>query len=303
MPSRHQRYHRGNRTQVPASQDTLLGEDLALTEEHASAVLDTTSQQRKEQTRRLHRNCLKRMMEWIKLNYPMYYEMGVRDLTEEEMADRSKAYHNNKQDFVYSGLNPSFIMAYIGANKVKKTNALGAKIIYSESWARKHHDAILFGAEMAEEPLPAGYNQKLVSFLASYKKETAAAKERGEVDEKEADPISYALYRRILTWALEAGNVFCWVWGTLQWNLMSRSINVDPLGFGNISLGADSVNIKYDRTKTDQEGEHCNVKQLFANPFDPTVNVFLSLGVWCSLKQEHLGKSEKLFLQEERRPV
>lgn len=298
MPSRHRRYHRGTSTQVLASQDeSLLGEDLVLTEDHAAAVLHTSSQQRKEQTRRLHRNSLKRMMEWIKVNYPSYYEVGVRDLTEEEMADRSKAYHNNKQDFVYKGMNPKIIMGYIGANKVKKTNALGAKIIYSESWARKHHDAILFGAEMAEEPLPEGYKQKLVSFIASYKKETAAAKERGEIDEKEADPISYALYRRILTWSLDAGNVFCWVWGTLQWNLMSRSINVDPLGFGNISLGADSVNIKYDRTKTDQEGEHCNVKQLFANPFDPTVNVFLALGVWCSLRQEQLGKSEKLFLQ------
>jgi hypothetical protein len=51
----------------------------------------------------------------------------------------------------------------------------------------------------------------------------------------------------------------------------------------------------YDDSKTDKIGERCTDKHLYANPSNPTVCLFLALGVFLSLESLHLSKTEKLF--------
>ena len=60
------------------------------------------------------------------------------------------------------------------------------------------------------------YYAEMDSFLVSFKKEAADARSQGNVDEKSADPITFSLFRMILNWAVEQGNLFVWVWTILQ---------------------------------------------------------------------------------------
>jgi hypothetical protein len=84
--------------------------------------------------------------------------------------------------------------------------------MYSFTQIQKIHDAILFGARTVGETLSTSYFSEMDSFLASIRKEIADARSRGNVDEKSADPISFYLFRLILTWAIERGNILVWVW-------------------------------------------------------------------------------------------
>ena len=45
-------------------------------------------------------------------------------------------------------------------------------------------------------------------FLSACEKEKNKAKKEGQLDENEADPISFALHRMICVWALESKNIF-----------------------------------------------------------------------------------------------
>jgi hypothetical protein len=151
---------------------------------------------------------------------------------------------------------------------------------------RKLHDAILFGAQAVKQVLSTSYYSEMDSFLNSYKKECADARSRGNVDAKSSDPISFSLYRLILTWAIEKGNIFVWVWTILQWNLMARSIWVDPLALHNIEISEDHFVIRHDSTKSDKEREKIHNKAVYCNPLDPILCPSVSLGIWLSLNQD-----------------
>lgn len=131
---------------------------------------------------------------------------------------------------------------------------------------RKMNDAILFGARTVKKSLPSSFYSEMESFLGSFKKEEANAKSLGNVDERSADPISFTLYEQILTWALNSGNIFVWVWTILQWNLMARSISIDPLALHNISVSEDHFVFKHDSTKSDQKGDQLHNKSVYNNP-------------------------------------
>jgi hypothetical protein len=204
-------------------------------------------------------------------------------------------YHTCDRDIIYEGLRVDMVLAYMAANK--KKNSEDDKI-YSFTHMRKMHDAILFGARTIKKTLSSSYYTEMDSFLSSFKKETADAKSKGNVDEKSADPISYSLFRLILTWAVDQGNIFLWVWTILQWNLMARSISVDPLGLHNITVSEDHFVIKHDSTKSDKEGEKTHNKAVYCNPLDPVVCTGVSLGIWLSLEQDSFSSnSEKIFLR------
>ena len=49
----------------------------------------------------------------------------------------------------------------------------------------------------------------MTGYLDSIKKEKTSAKKRGELDEQEADPINFELYRLICKLAIQSGNMFC----------------------------------------------------------------------------------------------
>jgi hypothetical protein len=60
----------------------------------------------------------------------------------------------------------------------------------------------------------------------------------------------------ILTLAIERGNMFVWVCMILQsWNLMARSISIEPLALHNIAISEDHFVICHYSTKSDKEGE------------------------------------------------
>ena len=79
---------------------------------------------------------------------------------------------------------------------------------------------------------------------------------------------------------------------------MARSINIDCIGFSNLKRGTDSIMVKYDDTKSDKAGENCTNKNLYANPHDPVVSVFLALGLYCSMEEVSLASRNSLFLKD-----
>ena len=130
------------------------------------------------------------------------------------------------------------------------------------------------------------YHQSIEDFSRAFNKEHASAKRDGNVDEQEADPITAALFRRLCQWAIFENNVFVWVFAILQWNLMSRTANIDALAIHNMRRGkSDSITFSHDKTKADQGGQFTTEKNVYANPLEPEVDCFLALGIWLSLNQ------------------
>jgi hypothetical protein len=241
---------------------------------------------------------MKKLIEWWMIEYPDYFEVGTRVLSAEEKADPMKYYHTCDRDIVYEGLRVDMVIAYMAATKAKATEEGAVAKIYSYEHMRKIHDAVLFGARTVKKVLSSSYYSEMYSFLQSFKKETADARSHGNVDEKSADPISFSLFRLILTWAIERGNIFVWVWTILQWNLMARSISIDPLALHNIAISEDHVVICHDSTKSDKEGEKTHNKAVYCNPLDPVLCPGVSLGVWLSLNQNTFrDNSERVFIR------
>ena len=130
------------------------------------------------------------------------------------------------------------------------------------------------------------------SFIDSLKKEKVKAKKRGETDERESDPIPYELYRKLCKYAIDMGNMFVWAFTVTQWACMARSISIDDMTFGQISIASDSLVIEYCDSKADQKGERTSPKNCYANPFDLNVCIFTALGCYFCTNEE-AWKSQK----------
>ena len=117
------------------------------------------------------------------------------------------------------------------------------------------------------------------AFLASFRKQTAKAKANGDVDEKEADPIPWALFELICTWSIGSHNMMLWTWTIIQWHVMGRSINVEPLKLRNFVVFKDCIKVIYDSNKANQAGEKVTYKHLYVNPLNPLVCMFTTLGI------------------------
>jgi hypothetical protein len=268
----------------------VLGSDIVLHQIHQRSVEETRNHEKAEKTRKEHRSRVKRMCAWWKTHYPNYYEVGVRALSEAECADQTKHFYTNTHDIIYTGLNVQFVLAFLSDVKEKENGKIAGF-----SHIRKFHDAIIYGSSSANQPLPPLYYIEIDKFLAAFKKETAQARKLGNTDEKEADPIPWSLYQLICGWAVSEGNILVWVWTTLQWSCMARSINIESLSFHNITLGEDSIKIKYDSTKADKEGKKCSPKNIYSNPLDPLACVTTALGIWLCLRVASYAASEVIF--------
>jgi hypothetical protein len=64
----------------------------------------------------------------------------------------------------------------------------------------------------------------------------------------------------------------------------------------NFRAGEDHIVCCYDDTKSDQTGEKCTDKHIYANQLEPTVCLFLALAVFFSLESLHLSETKKLFI-------
>ena len=180
---------------------SLLGDNIALGEIYVSNVQSTEDFKIDIKTKRTHRNQIKQFYSFLETEYPDYYKIGVRELSEDELADRKKYFWKNKHDLVYSGFNPKFLKAFLSTKVVKEN---GKTMSYDN--IRKYLEKD--------------------TFLQAFRTQVAKAKCTGDIEEQEADPIPYGLYVLICTWGVKMGNIILWVWSGLQWNLLARSINL-----------------------------------------------------------------------------
>jgi hypothetical protein len=263
-----------------------------LNQEDEAAIARTMNFSMKEATRNEHRNRLKRMMEWIKERYPTYANEVIREITQAELGDPKKHFYKNTHDFIYDLLDPTVIRAFLTS---VQTHPDGKSVSFTH--IRKFHDAILFGAVEQGTVLSPTYYITVENFLKSFKKQNVQAKREGLTDEKDADPMPFALYVRCAQWAIQAGDIFCWTFLIISWHCLGRTSSVDILGLHNLNLGVDSIILKYDDSKMDGAGEKVSPKNCYANPYDPRICLFLSLGIWIMLHTEQFNTSDKLFLK------
>ena len=80
-----------------------------------NAVHDTISQGMSSITRRIYRNRISKIIEHFKEHFPEYYQMGVRELRDEERADRTKFHFNKTHDLIYTGLNVQFLVFFLSS--------------------------------------------------------------------------------------------------------------------------------------------------------------------------------------------
>ena len=161
---------------------------------------------------------------------------------------------------------------------------------------RKCRDAIMWGAKTAKRHLPADFYELIERFHKGYKREHADAGKKGEAMDTAADPISIALHKKLLQWALNENNAFVWHWTQQQWTLMARSANIDPLKLHNFKLGPDGVIAKCDESKADKQAQRLAQKNFCAHPFDFRLCCFTGLGIHIALwKGKMKGKMTKHF--------
>ena len=170
---------------------------------------------------------------------------------------------------------------------------------YQWDHIRKYHNAICKCAENVGQQLPLNYKSEIKAHLALLKKENTSARSKGQLDQKDADPIDFELYKHICEWSIKDRDVFSWAFTVTQWNLMGRSVNVDPLGFHNMSRkgGSDSVVMQYDSNKKDKTGENTSPKNCYANPYQPIVCFFLALGCYLCLFQDKFQRGTDMIFR------
>ena len=132
----------------------IIGENLVASTQDQEFVEETNLHGMHVNTKRDYRNRLNRLIEYWKEKEPGYFDIGVRDLNQEELNDTSKFYHKNKQDLVYTGLNVQFVLLFLGHTKYKSSENREKEKIHSHVNLRKFDDAIKWGAEQAGEHLP-----------------------------------------------------------------------------------------------------------------------------------------------------
>ena len=268
----------------------LLGSNVTIDDAHQIMVRSTEKLEINVKLQNEYRNRISHIYNFLEIHYPDYYVVGVRTLTDGDIDNLDQHWNKNDRDLIYRGLNVKFIKAFMAHAKKKKNGK-----ICSNSNIRKYKDAILWGSKQASSPLPSSFYDELEKFLKAFKKETKVAAKEGMLDEREADPISWTLFKLILKWAIESGCMLIWTFSLLQWNCMGRSKNIGELAYHNFMTGDDYIKIRYDKTKADQDGEKIKDKHIYANPFNPLVCPFLALGVWFSLDSKRLSKTTNLF--------
>ena len=268
----------------------ILGDDIKIDDEYVSNVHSVEQHTIKEHTKRKHRNAIKNIYEFWCKEFSEYAAIGVRDLTVDKLRDPTMFWWKNKKDLVYEGMNPKFLKAFLSTKVIKKN---GQTTSYDH--IRKYFDAVQFGAKEISVLLPVGFYSAKERFLKAFHKQVAKAKGEGKLDENEADPIPKKLYVLINKWAIEEGNIHVWAWTCTQWNVIGRCNNVEVLGFHNLRIFQDSLQIKYDANKKDPNGSKVNIKNVYANPFTPSVCTFTALGVYICLNRHKYAESERIF--------
>lgn len=134
------------------------------------------------------------------------------------------------------------------------------------------------------------------AYLKSVRKEKQTAKAEGNLDEEDADPITFPLYEHICNWFIQDNDVLSWAFTVTQWNCMARSINIDPLGFHNVSqCQMDAIELTYDDTKADKTGEKLMPKNIFGNPFNYVICWFTAMGCYLAINNTKFVAGKDTF--------
>jgi hypothetical protein len=272
----------------------ILGEGLSdIGEDFEDALHDTVRRGMNDNCRKDYRRRQLRIAEFWEKSCPQYYEVGVREVAEDDLNDKTKFYFQKyKVDLKYSGINVDYVLHFLMQNDTKKDGKLK-----SFQDIRKYRDAILWGFKVADERMPQTFFEKTDIYLVAYKKKFIQEKKAGNVDKYATDPIHVPVYKLLLKWSIEKNNMFAWFWTISQWNFMARSASIDPLAFHHFKLGVDSIIGKYDDSKADKIGERLSEKNIYANPFNWHMCWWTGMAVYCSIFAVDLEQHERLFLR------
>ena len=179
---------------------------------------------------------LSEMIIFLKHKYPAVARRLVIKITQRDLNDPTFHWYGATEDFVYSDIHPDIIKAFLSLKKNKKfvlprgraaqekalrKNPNREDRIMGFDHIRKFHDALLFGASEKKTRMSDLYNIEMKKYLAQYKKEVAANRKTGKVDEYDSDPFSFQLVRQLASWFLNSGDIFCWFFLLMQWNCMA----------------------------------------------------------------------------------
>ena len=123
-------------------------------------------------------------------------------------------------------------------------------------------------------------------FFRFYEERKTKANKRGKLDEHNADPNPFDLYHWMCKISMEKGDIFTWAFTLFQSNCMSRSINIEELTSSQLSLGKDSLIVKYCNTKMGQAGEKLVLKIAAITLLTLLLVFITALGCFIALNEE-----------------
>jgi len=138
------------------------------------ALHDTMSQGMSNATRRNYRGRISKIIKHFKENFQEYYQIGVCELTEEEMADRTKYYFKEKEDLIYTGLNVQFFMFFLSSTDKRADGKLSRMKTFGNTEMRCN----------GEQRLPANtYHQ---AFMTQWKSTSSPTRRNLQVQKNKA---------------------------------------------------------------------------------------------------------------------
>lgn len=113
----------------------------------------------------------------------------------------------------------------------------------------------------------------------------------GKTDDADADMMPLELYHLLAYEFLKREKFMSWAWLTTAWNHVCRHDNVESLAFHMFNISQDAIRTEFDRTKTSNpesrmSSSASNPKHFFANPAEPEMCPYLSLGMWLMLARD-----------------
>lgn len=78
---------------------------------------------------------------------------------------------------------------------------------------------------------------------------------------------------------------------------MARSISIESLGFRNLRKGNNLIQCRHDETKSEKSGDKVSIKNLFVNPENPSIYLFLSFSIYIAMESVSLSQTDFLFIK------
>ena len=95
---------------------------------------------------------------------------------------------------------------------MKKKETMESMHLIMSIYEITSYDAIVLGAAKVKQALPTNFHLEMDIFLSNCKKECVQEKQKGNLDEQEADLIPFSLYEQICHWStMSSGLLFLWV--------------------------------------------------------------------------------------------